>query len=89
LAQISESEIVQGPSEITDDETVCTRNVFVVGKRENRSYISFMLPPNGVLVIAEIVVDPGAVPVNANLDDKRLLRFVKAMVTRLLASPSL
>jgi vesicle coat complex subunit len=81
---IPHADIVSIPNvALGDDETLRSRNVFVVGRRENRSYLSFMLPPS-ILVLAEVIESDGGIAVQMKCSDGRLLPVLKASLKGIL-----
>ena len=64
-------------SVLADDETLRERNIFVIGKNQNKCYLSLKLPPNAVFVV-ELISDPSAVKVNFKVNDAKYVPFFKA-----------
>ena len=64
-------------SVLADDETLRERNIFVVGKNQNKCYLSLKLPPNAVFVV-ELISDPSTVKVNFKVNDAKYIPFFKA-----------
>ena len=67
---------------LADDETLKSRNVFVVGKNENKTYLSLKLPPNATFVV-EAITEGSGVRINYKATDPRTVPFLKATVDRL------
>ncbi|KAH0793568.1 Adaptin N terminal region family protein [Histomonas meleagridis] len=69
---------------IANEDALRERNVFVIAQNNNKTYISFMVPPN-VLVMAEIVEDGNG---NANIlfkaDDLRIGNYLRMNFQQLL-----
>ena len=69
-------------AQLADDDTLKDRNVFVVGKNQNKCYLSLKIPPNATFAI-EAISEPSGVTVNIKAEDERCLPFIKATVDRL------
>lgn len=80
-AKASDSITVSGVA-LADDETLRNRNVFIVGKNQDKTYLSLKIPPNAMCVV-ETVSDISGVTVNIKSTDGRCLPFIKATVARL------
>lgn len=61
---------------LASDETLRERNVFVVGKNQNKTYASLKLPPNATFVV-ETVSEASGVTVNFKVTDAKFLPFMK------------
>jgi vesicle coat complex subunit len=71
---------------VADEDILKNRNVFVVGRRDNRAYISLMIPPNE-LVLVETVDDGAGVTAQFKCLDARVIPFIKIALPRLLLQP--
>jgi hypothetical protein len=67
---------------IASDGLLRSRNVFVVGKRENRTYVSFMVPP-ACLFLAELTQHEQGVTVSVKTRDPKLIPIVKSAAASL------
>ena len=70
---------------LDSDESLRSRNVFVVARRENRTYLSLMLQP-GKLLIAEAIEDGPGITMVVKATDPRIVDFFKASSLQLLTS---
>ena len=61
---------------LASDDTLRNRNIFVVGKKDNKTYLSLMLQP-GKLILIEIVEDGPGMLLHFKSVDNRLMNFLK------------
>lgn len=80
---ITGASMSEGDVELADEDILRQRNVFVVGRNGNKSYLSFKLPPN-VTFVAEAISESSGVVVNVKTTDPRMLPFLKLSVKQLL-----
>jgi hypothetical protein len=81
----AEEEIEVNGAALATDNTLRDRNIFVIGRNDNRTYISLKLQP-GVTFLVEAVEDGPKLNVHFKTTDQRLTVFLKRSVLGLFAT---
>lgn len=74
----------QIPGSLADDTTLRNRNIFVIARKDNKTFVSFLLPPNN-LFIAQIDSDGTNLSVHFKTNDEQMLQYIVLVASSLLS----
>ena len=71
---------------LISNETLFNKNIFLVGKNNNKSYYSFMIPPNNQVIMFEAIEENNSTTINYKSQDTRLSHSLQMSFSLLLQS---
>lgn len=74
-----------GDTRIASDNILRDRNVFIHGKNQNKTYASFMIPPNNIVYL-ELIEEPTRTVVNFKTNNQNQFTYIKLNLPFLLQS---
>ena len=79
---MSEDKIELANATLADDETLRTRNIFVVGKNQNKVYLSMQLPPTQN-IMCEALEDGTKIMFTFRCSKQAIVQFLKPQLRSL------